>query len=155
MTRWRRTTPCERAAQWISLDLDGELGRLEQAALTRHLRRCQRCRATSGEIAGFTALVRDAPPVEPARAVVVVTPPWAKRRARGALRGGVLVIAVAAAIFASVTTFSSSPAPTETFGFANEAQQITFAREHVRSEPIVYVQDEAPVPHSFADRALL
>jgi predicted anti-sigma-YlaC factor YlaD len=155
MTRWRRTTPCERAAQWISLDLDGELGRLEQAALTRHLRRCDRCRATSTEIGGFTALVRDAPPVEPARAVIVVAPAWARRRARGTLRGGAVVIAVASIIFASVTALSSSPGPQSTFGFANESQQITFAREHVQSEPVVYVQDQAPTPHSFADRALL
>jgi predicted anti-sigma-YlaC factor YlaD len=155
MTRWRRTTPCERAAQWISLDLDGELGRLEQAALTRHLRRCDRCRATSAEISGFTTLVREAPPVEPARAVVVANPAWARRRARSTIRGGLLVIAVAAVIFASLTALSSSPGRPETFGFANEAQQITFAREHVENEPIVYVQDEPQAPHSFADRALL
>ena len=30
MGRWRRTTACERAAQWISLELDGELGELER-----------------------------------------------------------------------------------------------------------------------------
>ena len=155
MTRWRRTTLCERAAQWISLDLDGELGRLEQAALTRQRSQRRRCRATSAEIGGFTALVRQAPPVDPARAVVVTTPAWARRRGRTTLRGGVLVIAVAAAIFASLTAFSSSPGQPGTFGFANEAQQITFAREHVNNEPIVYVQDETPTPHSFADRALL
>ena len=155
MTRWRRTTPCERAAQWISLDLDGELGRLEQAALARHVRSCDGCRATSAEISGFTTLVREAALVEPLRAVVVVTPAWAKRRASGVLRGGALVIAVAAAIFASITAFSSSPGQSGTLSFANRAQQITFAREHVRSEPIVYVQDEAPTPHSFAARALL
>ena len=97
MTRWRRTTACERAAQWISLDLDGELGRLEQAALARHLRRCDRCRASSAEIGGFTALLREAPPVEPARAIVVADaclgeaagPRDApRRRARARDRGG-------------------------------------------------------------------
>lgn len=65
------------------------------------------------------------------------------------------MIAIAAVIFASLSALSSSPGPSGTFGFANQAQQITFAREHVRSEPIVYVQDEAPTPHSFAARALL
>ena len=35
--RWLLTTACERASQWISLELHGELGRLEQAALVRHL----------------------------------------------------------------------------------------------------------------------
>ena len=52
MMRWRRTTACERAAQWISLDLDDELGRLERAALARHLGRCAGCRAASAEIGG-------------------------------------------------------------------------------------------------------
>src|SRR3954454_15140056 len=139
MTRWRRTTPCERAAQWISLDLDGELGRLEQAALVRHLRRCDSCRAASAEIGGFTGLLRSAPPVEPARATVIPSAAWARRRAVGTLRGGVLVLAVAAAIFASLTALTASPtAPTGTFGFASQTQQIKFAREHVASEPIVY-----------------
>src|SRR6516165_8534523 len=96
MTRWRRTTACERAAQWISLDLDGELGRLEQAALARHLRRCDRCRSSSSEIGMFTSFLRDTPPVEPTRAVVVVTPEWARRRTRARIRGGVLAMAVAA-----------------------------------------------------------
>jgi ferric-dicitrate binding protein FerR (iron transport regulator) len=155
MTRWRRTTPCERAPQWISLDLDGELGRLEQAALVRHLRRCDSCRSASAEIGGFTGLLRSAPPVEPARAIVVPGPAWARRRAAGTLRGGALVLAVAAAVFASLTALTASPsAPTGTFGFANEAQQINFAREHVASEPIVYLI-EPPTAHSFADRVLL
>jgi predicted anti-sigma-YlaC factor YlaD len=155
MTRWRRTTPCERAAQWVSLDLDGELGRLEQAALARHLRRCDSCRSASVEIGGFTGMLRAAPPVEPARSIVVPTPAWARRRAADTLRGGALVLAVAAAIFASVTALTASPgAPTGTFGFANQTQQINFAREHVASEPIVYLI-EPPTAHSFADRALL
>src|SRR3954447_8367375 len=109
MTRWRRTTPCERATQWIYLDLDGELGRLEQAALVRHVRRCDRCRSLSSEIGGFTLALRESPRLEPARAVVVVTPAWAKRRARSTLRGGALVVALAAAIFVGVTALTSQP----------------------------------------------
>src|SRR5690242_14767612 len=130
MSRWRRTTPCERAAQWISLDLDGELGRLEQAALLRHLRRCDHCRSASSEIGGFTLALRAAEPVAPERAVAVVTPAWARRRARGALRGGALVVAVAAAVFAILTALTSQPSGSNgSFGFANQTQQIQFARE--------------------------
>jgi predicted anti-sigma-YlaC factor YlaD len=155
MTRWRRTTACERAAQWISLDLDGELGRLEQAALVRHLHRCDRCRASSFEIGGFTGLLRAAPPVEPARAIVVPTPAWAKRRARATLRGGALALAAAAAIFAAMTALSTeSTEGGSSLGFGGETEQIVFAREHVLNEPTLFAV-EVPPAHSFADRALL
>src|SRR4051794_36619523 len=155
MTRWRRTTACERAAQWISLDLDGELGRLDQAALVRHLRRCDHCRASSFEIGGFTALLRSDPPVEPARAIVVPTPAWAKRRARATLRGGALALAAAAAIFAAMTAFAPGGESTgSSLGFGGQTEQIVFAREHVLNEPVVFLLD-VPSPHSFADRARL
>ena len=42
--RWWRTNACERAMQWISLELDGELSQLERAALGRHIDGCARCR---------------------------------------------------------------------------------------------------------------
>src|SRR4029077_5492463 len=45
MSRWWRTNACERATQWISLDLDGELSQLEQAGLHRHLADRAACRA--------------------------------------------------------------------------------------------------------------
>src|SRR5205085_542263 len=64
MMRWRRTTTCDRAAQWISLELDGELTELERAGLARHLDRCQNCRRTSAELGTFTRLIRAAPLVE-------------------------------------------------------------------------------------------
>lgn len=156
MTRWRRTTACERAAQWISLELDGELGRLEQAALARHLRRCDRCRFTSSDIGLFTELLRDEPPVEPTRAVVVVTPGWAKRRARATFGGGALALAaaVAAALAVAVLPHSSGE-PASTIGFSGAAEQQVFARDHVQGEPTLFVAPEAPSPPSFAARALL
>ena len=154
MTRWRRTTACERAAQWISLDLDGELGRLEQAALVRHLRRCDRCRSSSGEIGGFTTLLRAEPPVEPSRAIVVPTPAWARRRAKATLRGGALALATAVAIFAGIALTQGTSTPGSSLGFTDPGQQIQFAREHVLNEPTLFMV-EAPAAHSFADRALL
>lgn len=155
MTRWRRTTACERAAQWISLDLDGELGRLEQAALARHLRRCDRCRATNSEIGTFTTLLRDAPPVEPSRAVVVVTPAWARRRARAKVRGGILALAVATAgAFAVAFLPRSESTPPSSIGFSGTQQQ-QFARDHARSEPTLFVVAETSPPPSLAPRPLL
>jgi predicted anti-sigma-YlaC factor YlaD len=155
MTRWRRTTACERAAQWISLDLDGELSRLEQAALVRHLRRCLRCRSSSASIGGFTSVLRTEPPVEPARAVVVPTPAWAKRRARATLRGGALALAAAASVFAAMTAFGpAAQSGGGSLGFGDASQQILFAREHVLNEPTVFLETD-PAAHSFAARALL
>jgi predicted anti-sigma-YlaC factor YlaD len=156
MTRWRRTTACERAAQWVSLDLDGELSRIEAAALARHLRRCESCRYSSGEIGAFTAMLRDAPPIEPARAIVVPAPPWAKRRARATLRGGALALAVAGAVFLGVSQLSQSATPSSgSLDFSGAAAQQAFARDHVLSEPTLYVVANAPPPRSFAGRALL
>jgi hypothetical protein len=156
MTRWRRTTACERAAQWISLELDGELGRLEQAALARHLRRCDQCRYSSSEIGTFTGLLRDEPPIEPTRAVVVVTPPWARRRARATIRGGALALTAGFAAVAAVAVLPHSGSePPSTIGFSGTAQQQTFARDHVEAEPTLFVVADTPTPPSFAARALL
>ncbi|HEX4520759.1 MAG TPA: zf-HC2 domain-containing protein [Gaiellaceae bacterium] len=156
MTRWRRTSACERAAQWVSLDLDGELSRIEAAALARHLRRCESCRSSSAEIGAFTMLLRAAPPVEPARAIVVPAPPWAKRTARATLRGGALALAVSAAVFLGVSRLGQPPSPSSgSLEFSGAAAQHAFARDHVLSEPTLYVVANAPSPPSFASRALL
>src|SRR5437763_9636463 len=96
MMRWRRTMTCDRAAQWISLDLDGELTELERAGLARHLDRCDTCRATSIEVGGFTRLLRSAPLVEPAAPVAVVLP-----RVRVRKRAGVVALAACAAVAAA------------------------------------------------------
>jgi len=156
MTRWRRTTACERATQWISLELDGELGRLEEAALARHLRRCDRCRHTSTEVGSFTMLLRDAPPVEPARAIVVPTPAWAKRRARATIRGGALaLVAAIAGVFAIAVLPPADSAPPSSIVFSGAEQQQAFARDHARGEPTLFVvADNAPAP-SLAPRPLL
>jgi ferric-dicitrate binding protein FerR (iron transport regulator) len=156
MTRWRRTTACERAAQWISLDLDGELGRLEQAALVRHLRRCDRCRTSSSEIESFTTLLREAPPIDPARAIVVPTPAWARRRARATIRGGVLaLVAAVAGLLAVAVLPHSESAPPGSLGFSGTAQQQQFARDHAVSEPTLFVVAENALPPSLTPRPLL
>jgi predicted anti-sigma-YlaC factor YlaD len=156
MTRWRRTTACERAAQWISLDLDGELGRLEQSALVRHLRRCESCRASSSEIGAFTGILREAPQIDPARAIQVVTPAWAKRRARATLRVAALALTAMVAAFAAVAFIPHSAVrPASTLGFDGTTAQQIFARDHVLAEPTLFVVAETPAAPSFASRALL
>jgi predicted anti-sigma-YlaC factor YlaD len=156
MTRWRRTTACERAAQWISLELDDELGRLEQAALARHLRRCDQCLSSSAEIGMFTGLLRGARQIEPARPVVVVTPSWARRRAKATIRGGALALTAAfAALLAVAVLPHTGSEPPSTIGFSGTEQQQTFARDHVDAEPTLFVVADTPTPPSLAARALL
>jgi predicted anti-sigma-YlaC factor YlaD len=154
MTRWRRTTACERASQWISLELDGELGRLEQAALARHLGRCDRCRAVSTEFNGFTGLMRDAAPVEADRLVAI--PHSAKAARRSTLRGMAIALVAAAAVFGAFSAVPrSSGHPASSLSFGNRQQQRAYVREHLRIEPTFY--DAAPQVSAlpFAGRVLL
>ena len=62
---WRRGRACERASEWISLELDGELGRLERSALHRHLERCEGCRTTNATLDSVTQAIRAEPQIEP------------------------------------------------------------------------------------------
>ena len=62
---------CERAHAWASLELDGELSQLERALLRAHLRRCEACTASAGEMRAFTSALREAPLELPSRSLYV------------------------------------------------------------------------------------
>ena len=51
---------CERAREWASLRLDGELSELERALLEAHTKRCEACAAYVVEIGAITKAVRRA-----------------------------------------------------------------------------------------------
>jgi hypothetical protein len=53
-----RNGRCERARQWASLRLDGELSELEDALLEQHLEGCASCSAFAGRLAATTEAVR-------------------------------------------------------------------------------------------------
>jgi predicted anti-sigma-YlaC factor YlaD len=50
---------CERIREWISLELDGELSRIERALVDRHLAVCGDCTAFAAEVRGFTHALRE------------------------------------------------------------------------------------------------
>jgi len=52
---------CERARQWASASVDGELSTFEHALLADHLERCASCREFSLAITGLTTALRAAP----------------------------------------------------------------------------------------------
>lgn len=141
MSRWWRTNTCERATQWISLDLDGELSQLEQAALARHLLSCTRCEAVSTQFSSFTCMLREAPLIEFEREAAQVSP--GRIRARVARRAGVsLAFAglAAAAVFGGLVLSGSSVGLGSALAFQSLAQQQQFADIEVRRlEPAVFV----------------
>ena len=152
MMRWRRAAACDRAAQWISLELDDELSVLERAALARHLERCDLCRAMRVEIGGLTGLLREAPAAEPARPILVAPP----RRARQGVGRPLAAASVAAAatVAAGLAFQPGSGTPSkDALSFGSTLQQSRFAAEHVQTEPIVFLVSTPPVL-SFASRAL-
>jgi len=153
MVLWWRTTTCERAAQWISLELDGELSELERARLARHLDRCASCRAWSAEVGGFTSLLRTAPLVELSSPVaVLVSRVRAKRRAAVATLATVAAAAAVVVVVLQQTGSNSSPGA---FAFQDAQQQRRFAQEHVRTELAAFLVAPTAPAQSFASRALL
>jgi predicted anti-sigma-YlaC factor YlaD len=151
MMLWRRTTTCERAAQWMSLELDGELSELESARLARHLESCSSCRAWSADVAGFTTMLRAAPLLEPSQIHAFELPVRRRRRA------GAAALAAVAAVAAVVVAIpqGSRNSSTGALGFRDAQQQQRFAQEHVRTELAVFAVPPEPPPTSFASRALL
>jgi predicted anti-sigma-YlaC factor YlaD len=152
MVLWWRTTTCERAAQWISLELDGELSELDRARLTRHLDRCPSCRAWSAEVGGFTSLLRTAPLVELSSPVAVFLPRVrARRRAAVAT---LVTVAAAAAVLVALPQTGRNPG-TGALAFQDAQQQRRFAQEHVRTELAAFLVAPTAPAQSFASRALL
>jgi len=98
---------CERARNWISLDLDNELSELEGAMLRVHTERCLPCAAFQSEAISITYRLRLAP-LEPLPAPVVLT-----TRRRSVSRALQIGAAAAVAVVATGvgTLLASSPPP--------------------------------------------
>jgi len=52
---------CERARNWVSLGLDGELSQVEQALVRAHVGRCAACAEFASDLHGLTQELRRAP----------------------------------------------------------------------------------------------
>jgi len=84
---------CERARQWASTEVDGELSSFERVLLHAHLDACPSCSEFSGTITGLTKALREAR-LEKLESPVVVGRP--RRRARLRLAPAAAAMAVAA-----------------------------------------------------------
>ena len=83
---------CDRAREYASLRLDGELSELEGALLDSHVDHCPSCRAFSEDLVGLTGQLRTAPLARPELAVSL------PRRRFAALRRAQLSAAAAAVV---------------------------------------------------------
>jgi len=63
------TVRCDRARQWASLRVDGELSELEALMLERHVAGCASCREWQERVEGAAMLIRAVPLETPARRV--------------------------------------------------------------------------------------
>ena len=154
MIRWRRTTACESAWQWISLELDDELSELESAALQRHLEACASCSAARAELAAFTLLLRSDLPVAPRRPVVVPTRPRAEVARRTAV--SLLLAGMLGSLALLVALPQASPAEqSAALRFATDRQQAEFAAaEHARIDAPGPGGTVGANPSPFASRVL-
>ena len=91
---------CDRAREWSSLRLDGELSQLEQALLDAHLARCADCRAFALATEAHTFELRTSEPEQ------LTSPIALPRRATGALRS--LQTGVAAAMVIAAAALGSA-----------------------------------------------
>ena len=104
-----RNGRCERARQWASLRLDGELSELEDALLEQHLEGCESCSAFAVGLAATTEAVRAVPLERPE-----VSYPRFERpviRLPVGRRVAIVAVAAAAALGAFVGSSLQKPSP--------------------------------------------
>jgi predicted anti-sigma-YlaC factor YlaD len=83
---------CDRAREYASLRLDGELSDFERALLDSHLERCPSCHAFADDLVGVTDRLRTAPLEQPALAITL------PRRRFAPVRGAQVSAAAAAIV---------------------------------------------------------
>jgi anti-sigma factor RsiW len=89
---------CDRARQWASAAVDGELSTFERALLDAHLERCASCSEFSRDVQGLTNTLRAAP-YEPFEGVVIGR---VRRQVRLRLAPAAVAMAIAAVGLGSV-----------------------------------------------------
>ncbi len=85
---------CDQIREWVSLGLDCDLSRIEQALVDRHLAGCVECRAFMTEVDAFTGALR-AEPLQPLEQPIALP-----RRGRVTARSFQVAVAAAVAVAA-------------------------------------------------------
>jgi putative zinc finger protein len=99
---------CDRAREWSSLRLDGELSELEDALLQKHLEGCGDCRGFERELRSTADLLRTAPAEAPVARFEI---PAARTRSLLSRRLALAAVAAAALLGSLVGSYVNRPAP--------------------------------------------
>jgi predicted anti-sigma-YlaC factor YlaD len=95
---------CDRARQWATAEVDGELSRFEIVLLRAHLDACPSCREFHAAVGGITETLRATPLERLERAIEVRRLRW---RIRSRLAPAAAAMAVAAVVLGSGVVSSS------------------------------------------------
>ena len=132
--------PCDRAREWVSLRLDGELSPLEDELLARHLGGCKACRAYEEDVRWASDVIRLTPQERPSRRITL---PVADRRRASGPRLAAAVAAVAAlaagALVGAVVERQPSPGP------ANDPTEVSLLTDAIRIPKASRTRILAPV----------
>jgi predicted anti-sigma-YlaC factor YlaD len=94
---------CDRARQWVSSDVDGELSRFEGVLLAAHTATCPSCREFQAATLAITTTLRAEPLEQPARLIEIKR---VRRRIRARLAPAVAAMAVVAVGLGSLVASS-------------------------------------------------
>jgi predicted anti-sigma-YlaC factor YlaD len=105
---------CDRAREYASLRLDGELSDFERALLDTHLERCPSCRVFADDLVGLTDRLRSAPLAAPELSLSL---PRRRFAAFGRIQAGAAAAAVVSvvgigALFGMLHSSASTPSRT-------------------------------------------
>jgi anti-sigma factor RsiW len=129
---------CERARQWASAAVDGELSTFERALLADHIERCASCREFSRDVTGLTTALRAAPR-EPFEGVVISR---VRRQVRLRLAPAAAAMAIAAVGLGSLlasTQFTRAPALRQAESVTPLRATVDFALNQGRSRQLKQV----------------
>jgi predicted anti-sigma-YlaC factor YlaD len=138
--RTLRTTArrCDRAREYASLRLDGELSDFESTLLDSHIERCPSCRAFAEDLVGVTERLRTAPLERP---LIVLTLPqrrFAALRTMQASAAAAAVVSVVGigALFGMLHSNASAPGRVAKLGsMAQEKREFRDLRRAVLTAP--------------------
>jgi predicted anti-sigma-YlaC factor YlaD len=101
---------CERARQWSSLRIDGELSELEEALLDRHLEACSDCLSFEDRLRAASSSLRQTPAESPRVPFRIPTAPRRRIAVPTGRRAALVAIAAALALGSLVGSQLHRPA---------------------------------------------
>jgi anti-sigma factor RsiW len=130
---------CDRAREYASLRLDGELSEFERALLASHLERCPSCRVFADDLVGLTDRLRTAPLDQPDLSLSLPRRRFVAVRSIQASAAAAAVVSVVGigALFGMLHSSASTPSsgPSKFSSMANENRAFRDLRRAVLTAP--------------------